>query len=334
MSNKVRGFLLGKFMPFHKGHEFMCHIAKNRVDELIVLVCSREIEPIKGHLRYQWVREALPDTVIVIHLHKDIPQDPSENPDFWSIWRDTINELVGKPIHYVFGSELYVHQLADELNAKPFIVDLKRVTVPISGTQLRESLVDNWNYLPKGVQAHYRKRVCLLGAESVGKSTLCKYLALYFSSEVVHEYGRVYDAEFKQGQGWDARDFIEIALGHIAIRQEIETISNCICFEDTDLLQTIVWAKYLLGRIPNQLLEMLDDWQPADEYLLLSSEVFWINDGTRYSGNADTRGWFFSELRGLLDDLGLSYQVIEGEKWVKRELQAVGTVEKLISNLS
>ena len=334
MTNIGRGFLLGKFMPFHKGHEFLCRVAMNRVDELVVLVCSRDIEPINGELRYQWVKEALPDKVKVIHLHRDIPQEPKDHPDFWAIWRKTINELVEGDIDYVFGSESYVHQLADELNAKPFIVDLERVTFPVSGTKVRDDLVNYWQFLPHNVQVSYRKRICLLGAESVGKSTLCQILSTHFNSQVIYEYGRVYDAEFKQGQDWGTEDFIEIALGHIAIREEAVTLSNYLCFEDTDLLQTMVWAKYLLGEIPNELHELLKSWQPADEYFLLSSEVNWIDDGTRYSGDTKVRNWFFSELKILLDELQLNYQVIDGNNWDNRKLQATQAVDRVLSNLS
>ncbi|TEW51447.1 AAA family ATPase [Psychromonas algicola] len=334
MTNVVRGFLLGKFMPFHKGHEFLCKVAMNRVDELIVLVCSRDIEPINGPLRYQWVKGALPDKVKVIHLHRDIPQEPKDHPDFWNIWRKTINDLVKGQIDYVFGSESYVHQLADELNAKPFIVDIERVTFPISGTKVRDDLTKYWQFLPSNVQASYRKRVCLLGAESVGKSTLCKMLSSRFDSQAIHEYGRTYDAEFKQGKDWEAENFIEIALGHIAIREETVSLSNYLCFEDTDLLQTMVWAKYLLGEIPSALHELLDHWQPADEYLLLSSEVNWVDDGTRYSGDLNIRNWFFCELKMLLETLQLNYQVIDSDNWESRQTQATKVVERVLSSLS
>ena len=84
----IRGFILGKFMPPHAGHLFACQVARQRVDELTVLVCSHDAEPIPGTLRAQWMRDSLPYPGIhIIHMHRDIPQVPEDHPDFWNIWK-------------------------------------------------------------------------------------------------------------------------------------------------------------------------------------------------------------------------------------------------------
>ena len=106
-----RGFILGKFMPPHHGHLFLCDTALNMVDELTVLVCSIDTEPINGALRFQWMHEALPNAR-VIHMHRDIPQEPDDHPDFWNIWREAIREHHPEPIDKVFASEPYVFRLA------------------------------------------------------------------------------------------------------------------------------------------------------------------------------------------------------------------------------
>ena len=48
----IRGMLLGKFLPPHRGHEYMIRFAQSLVDELTVQVCSSVREPPPGHLRY------------------------------------------------------------------------------------------------------------------------------------------------------------------------------------------------------------------------------------------------------------------------------------------
>ena len=83
-----RGFLLGKFMPPHDGHLMMCDFARAYCDELTILVCTRLVEPIDGNLRYAWMCELCP-WARVVHFDRDVPQEPSEAPDFWDIWRET-----------------------------------------------------------------------------------------------------------------------------------------------------------------------------------------------------------------------------------------------------
>jgi HTH-type transcriptional regulator, transcriptional repressor of NAD biosynthesis genes len=67
------GFLLGKFLPPHRGHMHLIEVAQRQVDHLTVLVCSRPQESIPGGLRFQWVRDLFP-TVNVQHFAEDIPQ--------------------------------------------------------------------------------------------------------------------------------------------------------------------------------------------------------------------------------------------------------------------
>lgn len=316
---QTRGFLLGKFMPLHEGHLFLCDVASELVDELTVLVCSRDCEPIDGKLRFAWVQDSVARNVRTIHLHRDIPQEPSEHPDFWDIWRDTIQALHPEPIDKVFGSEDYILRLASELNAEPFVLDKARDMVPVSATQVRIDQESNWQYLPPAVKSFYQKRICLLGPESTGKSTLSEKLADHFNTRHVPEYGRTYDEVFKRGENWQASDFVSIAIGHRALQKQIGKRAGPTYFEDTDLLQTIVWAKYLLGKVPEELNRLLDDWDFAQLYLLLKPDVGWINDGTRYSGDTEVRDWFFSELKLLLLELNLAFYVIEGSDWSERE---------------
>lgn len=136
--NAKRGFLLGKFMPPHRGHLFLCKSALEMVDELTVLVCSTNTDDMPGDLRHEWMDVALPRAA-VLHLHRDLPQAPEDDPDFWEIWREVINEIHPQAIDCVFGSEPYVFRLAEELGAKPVLVDPERDMFPVSGSAIRKT---------------------------------------------------------------------------------------------------------------------------------------------------------------------------------------------------
>ncbi len=327
---KTRGFLLGKFMPLHEGHIFLIDTASALVDELTVLVCTRQCEPIDGALRLQWVQQSVGRNVRVVHLTQDIPQEPSEHPNFWEIWARTIKAIHPNPIDTVFGSEAYITKLAAVLNATPFVLDQERSIIPVSASMIRQSPQENWHYIPKQVRPYYQKHLCILGPESTGKSYLSKILAQAYNTLYIPEYGRTYDAQFRQGTNWQVDDFVNIAKGHIALRNEISKRANHVCFEDTDLLQTIVWAEYILGTVPKTLQEMMQIMHPASHYLLLEPDIEWIDDGTRYSGDNTVRYWFFEQLQRYLDKYQLPYEIINGQDWDKRTSSVMNTVAEIL----
>ena len=310
-----RAFMLGKFMPPHLGHLLCCEAGRRLAERMTVLVCSTDAEPIDGCLRAAWMRDSAPGCQ-VLHMHRDIPQAPSEHPDFWSIWRRAVRELHPEPIDVVIGSEPYIAQLAEELCARPVLIDPDRELYPVSGTAVRASLRHNWRWLPPPVQRHYRRRVCLLGPESTGKSTLSAALAARFETSYMPEYGRTYDAVYRRGDGWTTADFVRLAELHACIREPLMERAGALFFEDTDALQTAVWSERLGA--PMSVTELLPDFAPADLYLLLSPDVPWLDDGTRYFKAAETRAWFFDRTRELLETLGAPYEIIAGESWQGR----------------
>ena len=148
------GFLLGKFLPPHRGHMHLIETARGQVDRLTVLVCSIRREPIPGALRYAWVRGLYPD-VDVQHCLDENPQVPEEHPDFWAIWVASIRRFMPAGPDLVFSSELYGDELARRLGARHVLVDLERRCVPVSGTLVRARPFEYWDYIPEPVRAYY-----------------------------------------------------------------------------------------------------------------------------------------------------------------------------------
>lgn len=72
------------------------------------------------------------------------------------------------------------------------LVDRDREAVPISGTLVRSNPLGCWDFLEPPVRAWYAKRICLVGAESTGKTTLAQMLAERYQTVWVPEYGREY----------------------------------------------------------------------------------------------------------------------------------------------
>jgi NadR type nicotinamide-nucleotide adenylyltransferase len=316
-----RGFVLGKFLPPHEGHRFLVETALNMTDETTVLVCSTDAEPIPGALRFQWMRAMTPQAR-VLHLHRNLPQAPEDHADFWAIWRAAILEVLPDPPTHVFASEHYVFRLALELGAAPVLVDPEREVIPISGSEERAAPHTHWAYLPREVRPYFQKRLTLLGPESAGKTSLAAALASAFRTRVMPEYGRTYDVAYKQGKNWRADDLVTLAQTHRAMREAMAGLAGPLLIEDTDAVQTAVWAQFLVGTVAPAL-ERIEQETLADHYLLLAPDIAWVQDGVRYAGDPATRAFFFEEAERRLKRLGASYEIIRGEDFKPRRERAV-----------
>lgn len=316
-----RGFVLGKFLPPHLGHRFLCRTAAGLCDELTVLVCSLPDDPIPGELRHVWMRQMLPG-VRVLHHDRIVPQEPKDHPDFWPIWRGITREAMGGRVDVVFGSEPYVHRLADEVGAQACLIDPERLAFPTSGTAVRADPAGQWPFLPPEVRPYFQRRVVLVGAESVGKSTLARELATALQTLYVPEYGRVHDAHRMPGP-WTEADFATIAAGHRAMRQAIAQDAGPVLIEDTDPFLTGIWQGFLTGSRPASAPPDL-----GDLYLVLDIDRPWVDDGTRYQGDPAARAGFQAELLAELDRFGARKVVIRGS-WAERRSQALAAIAAL-----
>lgn len=97
-------------------------------------------------------------------------------------------------------------------------------------------------------------RVCLLGAESCGKTTLCRALARSFSAPWAPEYGRAYTEIRARGQKWESAEFTHIAKVHNYIEDHLAGLAwnsrphgPAVLFVDTDAFTTAIFHELYLG---------------------------------------------------------------------------------------
>jgi NadR type nicotinamide-nucleotide adenylyltransferase len=317
------GMLLGKFLPPHQGHVYLAEFARNYVDDLAIIVCSIEREPIPGEIRFQWMREMFPDCRVV-HLTDKIPQHPSEHPDFWNIWLKALERILPFKPDHVFASDDYGLELAEILGARFVPVDKARRIVPVSGTAIRNDPMGNWRFLPRCVRPHFLRRVCIMGPESTGKSTLAAKLAERFETALAPEYARTL-LESQDGRIGPA-DIERIARGQAACEDAVARNANKVLICDTDLLTTMIWSEMLFGSSPPWVCAEAER-RRYDLYLLTDVDVPFVADAVRYL--PEQRWAFLARCRKELDARGRRYVLLSGD-WDRRFELACSAVEELL----
>ena len=308
----MHGLVIGKFMPPNQGHQHLFDFAQTWSSTLTIVVERIAGEPIDSAVRAAWVAQMAP-RARVLHLDRHMPQDPSETPEFWSIWRHTLSELVDtvdRPVDLVFASEAYGVRLAKELGARFIPVDPQRHAVPISATQVRADPAAVWPMLPAPVRAHYTRRIAVVGPESSGKSTLSRQLADALGGLWVPEYARTL-LEQNADPAADWPDTLRhIARGQHAQEAALARQSPGLLVCDTDLLTTRIWWERLVGGPPPAFLAEQAEAATYDLTVLCTPDLAWEADPVRYL--PEEQAWFFRRFEAELKRLERRVLVVSG----------------------
>jgi NadR type nicotinamide-nucleotide adenylyltransferase len=95
-------------------------------------------------------------------------------------------------------------------------------------------------------------RVVLFGPESTGKTVLAEQLATYFNTVWTPEFSRLYaEAKIANNDTLSFEDVLPIAIGQIALENEMILKANKLLICDTNLLETKVYSEfYYDGKCP------------------------------------------------------------------------------------
>jgi HTH-type transcriptional regulator, transcriptional repressor of NAD biosynthesis genes len=272
-----RGLIVGKFYPPHRGHKFLIDFAASQVDQLTVIICQKPDEQPPGELRAGWLREIHP-TVNVILIDDIYDEQDSK------VWAENSIRWLGFVPDVVFTSEDYGEPFAKFLGCEHVLVDQSRIHVPISGTKIRFDALQNWEYLEPPLRAWYAKRICLVGAESTGKTTLSQQLAEHYQTIWVPEYGREYTEQrsiTEHGFQWTSGEFSHIAQKQCEIENEAARRANKILFCDTDAFATAIWHRRYLGERSIEVEKIATNHRVPDLYFLTDVNTPFEQDGTR-----------------------------------------------------
>ncbi len=318
-----RGLIVGKFYPPHRGHKFLIDSGRAQVDELYVIVCQKPHEQPPGDLRAAWLREIHPDVNVL--LIDDVYDEQDSR-----VWAENSVRWLGFAPDVVFTSEEYGDRFAHYLGCEHVLIDKARNIVPVSGTKVRSNAMSYWEYLEPPVRGWYAKRICLVGAESTGKTTLARSLAAHYQTVWVAEYGREYsERKLAEGSGydWTSDEFTHIAQIQCERENEAARNANKLLICDTDAFATSVWHRRYLHARSSAVEAIVAAHRRPDLYLLTDVHTPFEQDGTR-DGEA-IREWMREMFVAELTAQQRPFQLLTGTHQ-ERLANAMAVIDDLV----
>lgn len=299
------GLVIGKFLPPHRGHKYLIDTARSQVDHLTVMICDKPEYRLDGKLRASWLKEIHPDCEVIL-IHDEIDDDDS------FLWAENTKRVLGKSPDVVFTSEDYGDPYAKFLGCDHVLVDRDRLAIPCSGTQVRNDPLENLDFLESCVRAFYVKRVCVLGAESTGTTTMAEALGQHYQTTWVPEYGREYwIRKSKEGniEHWEESEFVHIAEEQARREDFAAQTANRVLFCDTDAFATSVWFERYMNR-RSEVVERVSSKRHYDVTFLTGDEIPFEQDGFR--DGEHIRHWMHERFIERLNEAGRPFALLRG----------------------
>ena len=314
------GLVVGKFAPLHRGHEALIDHASQQCDRLLILSYTQpEFDRCGAANRRRWLAQRFPQHESVVidddwlgvecrrlglpaRRMPDNSEDDSTQQAFLAWLLDAV--LSRKP-DAMFCSESYGPPCAVVLTqvlahpVQAVVVDLHRTRHPISASEIRRAPLRHLGWLSPQVRAAFVPRICLLGGESTGKTTLAAALARHFGCAWVPEYGREL-WELQNGVLSEA-DLLAIAREQVRREEEAAAQAQPFLFCDTSPLTTWGYSLWMFGRASDELAQLAR--RPYDLCVLCESDFPFVQDGTRRDEGfrATQQAWYETQLSGRND---------------------------------
>lgn len=141
-----RGFTIGKFAPFHKGHQYLIETALKEMDEFYAIVYDTPEFDIDIETKIKWIKDVCPDVKILKAFNS--PKQYGLDEESVNIQMQYLSNII-KDIKFThfYSSEDYGKNVANYLKLENVIVDRNREKYTISARDIRNNIEIQKKYL-------------------------------------------------------------------------------------------------------------------------------------------------------------------------------------------
>ena len=338
------GVYFGRFCPPHRGHLYQIIQASTRCEKLVVVISDNRtqteqlcreagLKTITYQLRKQWIAQQVQDMSHIEVRVLDETDIPAA-PDGWPAWAARMRQVVPECIDAFFvGDQDYDETLRGYFPDSAIeLFDPSRSRYPISATEIRRDILNNWHYILGPARPFFAKKVLIAGTESCGKTTLTKCLAKLYNTSWSEEVGRYYANEYLGGDETIYTDEDFSRMAYLQAEQDYKAMrtANKVCFFDTDAVVTDYYSELYMGH-RNHMVEAFIDPEKYDVLLYLQPDVKWVADGQRLNGDQTRRERLNTRLTDMYREFGFGgkLMVVSGD-YTQRLNQAIGIVDSLL----
>lgn len=342
------GIYFGTFAPCHVGHFEQIVRAKRENRHAVVIISGYsgdrgdQIGMNLEH-RARAMRQLLKNDSNVTILQLDETNIP-RYPDGWQPWLEMLDSLISQgkdsldfditSATFYMGENEYVEPLKSYFNEVWKNVDIEltmvdRKILGISGTEIRETPILNWDFVTRPFRRFFVQNVLITGAPNSGKSMLIEDLARRYSTSYSVEYAESYfEAHQLKTLDLDAKDFHAIGIGQFELnRRHIHSnATRKVFFADTDILYTKVHNMLAGHDEKDYVNQIFEHYIPLQTWSLI-----FIMPPAENASNYDLE--FYEVLMSQLEHYNLMENaVILNESYQQNYLRAHTMVDKILDD--
>lgn len=295
----THGLVLGKFAPFHRGHQLLVETALRECEKVTVVVYDWPSYRIPLARRAGWIRAIYPEVEVLEGVGS--PQCTGETSEIKALHEGFLKGVLGdREITHFYSSEFYGDHIARSLGAVDRRVDSARLSIPISGTAIRNATFANRAFVEPVVYRDLIRKIVFMGSVSTGKSTITKALAAAYGTTCMEEYGAEYWREHCVNRRLRPEELEYIAEEHIRREEERFHDADGYCFIDTNAITTYMFSLDYHGFATERLTELAAQCKGRYDLFFLCKDDIPYEDTPDRSG--DVKRHLFQ--RRIEEDLG------------------------------
>ena len=150
------GFTIGKFAPFHKGHEFLIETGLTQMDKFYVVIYNTPEFDIDMETKKEWIKTRFPNVEILEAYNS--PKQYGLDEESVNIQMKYLSNIIKKiPVTHFYSSEEYGQYVANYLGIKNVLVDKERTKFNISAGLIRDNIEKHKSFVSDNVYKKYSK---------------------------------------------------------------------------------------------------------------------------------------------------------------------------------